>query len=396
MNWNQRHILNTVLLVLVLLLVFTVSLAQDSAGTLTVNIPNGVNVRNLSDREVDGAFPRGETPVIGWFDAASTPFASLAGGLWLVIGEDGEHAVLASLVRKVDGTVVANAEAAATREYVYFNRQMMPADEVVLPTPVPTLRPEDIVFPEVPDEVTVGYIDRSSTSAYLTDGTPLEYIEQTVAIASESLLPVPLGILERGQFPAIDHMVRWEAGDRAERQFPERPIAGILLDIVVEDSDLPDQKQVYLLTQTPGGNWAVMYIRMAPVYVKLVPVDANLNLPTTPVEDIPYVEVRHWLSEDDDKIRLDGGSADVVVGEEVIMIVVMQDQYSNKAGYITWRANYLMNGIKGKTMQEDASEWESEGASILEIMEAIDNGRLDPNRSLIFGKAMERIFFRQD
>jgi hypothetical protein len=76
-------------------------------SSLSVTVPASVNARSLSADTLSEviALPQMTQPVVGWFDASGTPFAAIAGGSWLVLG-DSDYTVKSSLVNITDATLV--------------------------------------------------------------------------------------------------------------------------------------------------------------------------------------------------------------------------------------------------------------------------------------------------
>ncbi|MBZ0281166.1 MAG: hypothetical protein K8L97_10525 [Anaerolineae bacterium] len=333
MNRGKYPVVVVIWLIILLMMTATMSTAQDSAAgcsssvtdcTLIITIPAGVNIRSLeSDTfgQADPALPRTEIEVIGWLDATRTPLNAIAGGIWLVLAtEDGElRAVKIDLVSKADGTPVTDAEAETTEQYGYDGSKFLPVREIPVPTPFPTMNPQNIVFPEMPDELTFSHPVFNSDALRYDAGD-----SETITVNQDQLLPLPLGELDADEYPILaelavgdEEATYWLMADEERTPHPiyndntyPTTMSGIVVDIAREEG-VPNGLSILLRTQTPQGNWYTLIMDIQN-FVVTTPVD-NTLYPTSLEDGINYYDLKAAFSTD----KITTNNAAINVGDMV-------------------------------------------------------------------------------
>jgi hypothetical protein len=393
MNRSHYSLSGAVTLV-ILLLTLSLTLAQDTPPTLIITIPPGVNIRSLelsAFGQADSAFPRTDVEVVGWFDAADTPLAAFAGGIWLVLAtEDGElRAVNADLVREADGTSVTDEEAETIKQYVYDGTEFVPVvtgsnapngdETAVALTPNPTLdsatdlttRPtEFLAVPEVPDTIQFRYRDLLQIYNGEVGSDP-----ETITVNRNHLLPIPLGLIGQGDFAATDSISVWQEGRPANEEWRRIPLSGIILSIDRE----PNTAVYYILmyTATENGIPFFGYIEMNGTMNRLRPYDDNLTLVGTQAD----ADILHSPSSVFSTDRITA-TRNIVPGDQIVVTIYdVREPHHNPIG-ISYQVNAHINNIENGTPSN--------------IFAEIDAGNIDSENAVVYALGTGSILYNQD
>lgn len=299
------------------------TLPEQVINTLTVVIGNGDNVRFLGSRNIDSSFPRGNTEVIGYI--TDGPLQSIASGTWLVL-EGGEHVVFSGVVTELDGSSVTDVEAATTAQYTYDGTTYVPVvpeveaepaptpdpngddDEVETPTPEPT----GLVTPEtIGDSITVEYPRFTVIPGNPTTVSYEMITLDNVDINESSLMAIPFGVVNEGEFPVVDEFVEYlneQFGHRnSEVTMNHAAISGIFVDTYSTGG----MNIVVLAFPTETGAWETMQIQLAAGRWHVMrPVNASLE--ATETDFMRYDEAVRFQ---DDLII---GDVDLPIGSHII------------------------------------------------------------------------------
>lgn len=376
---------------------------------IEVVIPSGVNVRTLdaNARAINGFSRTAE--VVGQFDApANTVFGRIRPGVWLVVvdGDGQQGAVHSALVTEQDSTPVTPEELTGTPVWTLEvggiptpppvtatpegnntgsggdgdddedQPQILPSPapepnlevaEVVPGTQTPDGNVEVLEMPEAPNEMTFQqpYWDTNANAiAYLNP--------ETIAVNQDQLLPIPFGFLEGDEAEVLDIL---RSGDDSlyvngapynyEGNVKAVPLSGIVLSVDVEPG-VPNGCNITMRTQTPRGTWFTFRV-LIQNDIRSFAVDDTLA--SASPEPTSSIDLRVACSEDSLQTR----GARIVPGDHIVIRTEIADHFDPEdAGSLIPRSIERRFGING---------------GLQPYMRAIDRGQLDPDTSVLTGRA---------
>jgi len=380
-------------------------------ATLTINIRNGMNVRDIRGSGADFAiadnsFPRGEIVPLGWTNGDASPLGAKAPGIWLLLTDgtstEPTHAISISINGlQSDGTSVTDEEAttAGGPEYSFDGSDFVSTAPAVATTEAPVLEaapepeadgdgddgdetpvapevsetpPPELSFPEVTPTATV---EHYTVSGEVANGV-VPTMTSTVEINQDLLLPYEFGHTPSGISELTDILNYDVEPNPRMGEWPRTGLSGEIVNIIERSNGGNEFNYVELLTQTPGGNEFVAIIRL-PRFVSFMPTTDQATLAISQGDS----EVLWNANDVADEGLIIAPTRELRPGDHIILDVAVVEIEDNGPTGATRRQNMTHNNI-------------DEG-SIYGVFEAIDNGEINgvPFVSLFGGY---HIMYNQD
>lgn len=364
---------------------------EEDTEAPQVFIGRRVNVRSLdSNASTLSTFPRGNADVIGWFGATSADnFGRTAAGLWFVVDNGGQlGAVYSNVVNEVDGTPLTADEltAAGIPQFTF---------EMGVPTPPapeeepeveasPTgeaseegedgvevaMAPETLSVPEVP--ATIQFRNRTLLQIFRGEQGSAQ---ETITVNQGNLLPMPLGLISRGQSEITDSVSVWEEGNRDNEEWRRIPLSGIVLSV-----DQEPGTEVYYITMrtaTSNGTPFTALIRMEG-FVRFSPVNDQLGLTISQDQANLLEQVNTRFATD----RITGPTRQIIPGDNITLTIFDVAEPHNNPFGITYTVNSTVNGVSDGTPSN--------------IFRQIELGNIDAENAIVYAAGTGTIIYNQD
>lgn len=219
--------------------------------------------------------------------------------------------------------------------------------------------PADIVFPDVPDDLTfrLPYWDTAAKAMAYAD-------PETVTVNPDQLLPIPIGFIEGDEAPALSLLGQYDDDEEFDGNITPIYLTGIVMSIDLEPS-VPNGQNITLRTQTPGGNWFTVQVGIQN-YIRTISVDDAMN-ETLPEISNSIIDLRIAFSED----KITTGNVTIVPGDMIALRIFDADHFDpENANSLLPRSIEKHFGIT---------------TGLSGFMVAIDRGRLDPDGEVSIG-----------
>ncbi|MCL4208844.1 hypothetical protein KJZ63_04430 [Patescibacteria group bacterium] len=358
--------------------------------TPEVNIRGGVNVRSLdSSAGTINSFPRGNAEVIGWFGATSGDnFGRIAAGLWFVVENAGQTgAVYSGLVSQSDGTPLTADElnAAGVPQFTFeMGVPTPPAPEEPEVEASPTgeaseegedgvevaMAPETLSVPEVP--ATIQFRNRTLLQIFRGEQGSAQ---ETITVNQGNVLPMPLGLISRGQSEITDSVSVWEEGNRDNEEWRRIPLSGIVLSVDQE----PGTEVYYITMRTATSNGVpfTALIRMEG-FVRFSPVNDQLGLTISQDQANLLEQVNTRFATD----RITGPTRQIIPGDNITLTIFDVAEPHNNPFGITHTVNSTVNGVSDGTPSN--------------IFRQIELGNIDAENAIVYAAGTGTIIYNQD
>lgn len=351
-------------------------------------IESDVNVRALdSSAAIQRNFPRGTADVVGWFAATEDDnFGAIQRGYWLVANNAGQlGAVFTGAVSEVDGSMLTPRELAdSTLPQFTFEMGVptppAPEQHEAEPTDSPTteggdgvevaMASEALNVPELP--ATIQFRNRTLIQIFRGEqGSAPE----TVTVNQENLLPMPLGLINEGEFQITDSVSVWQEGNRDNEEWRRIPLSGVILSV-----DQEPGTQVYFITMrtaTRNGTPFTALIRMEG-FVRFSPVNDQLGLTISQDQANLLEQVNTRFSTD----RITGPTRQIIPGDNITLTIFdVAEPHNNPLG-ITNTVNATVNGVSDGTPSN--------------IFREIDLGNINAENAIVYAAGTGTIIYNQD